>query len=110
MRIDNWVGDNNSVLILLINDITDNVFECGSSIFNYIFFDGKAGINGQYDLKIINVNNKLYGIIQNGRYTTYLSNIMYSFRANVDIPNIYKLTFTASYGIPAGTKLIVKKY
>ena len=109
-RTDNWVGNNNSVLILSINDITDKVFECGSSIFNYIFFDGTAAINGQYDLKIINVNNKLYGIIQSGRYTTYLSNIMYSFRALVDITNIYKLTFTASYGIPAGTKLIVKKY
>ncbi len=109
-RTDNWVGNNNSRLNLSINDITDNVFECGSSIINYIYFYASTAINGQYDVKIINVNNKLYGIIQNGRYTTFLSNVMYSFRALVDIPNVYKLTFTASYGIPAGTKLIVKKY
>lgn len=109
-----WVNAGNDRFYIRVNNITASVYSYSASLLPWFFTFGSTYAVGAFTFRMNLINDRVYAYtFNNVWYDAWFASQVYSLQLLTDITEITCLTLHTGSGlanIPAGTRIIVKKY
>jgi len=110
-----WADAGKDRFYIRVNNITTNVYSYQASLSSSFFTFGTNYAGGAFTFRMNLINNRLYAYTFNNNMVdaSWFTSNVYALQLLTDITEITSLTLFVNYersNIPAGTRIIVKKY